>query len=321
MNDIETARRFFLHSPADVAQSYVQWAQKLQEEPGITYGCILDKHIIPLHPGDMMAVVARPGHGKSSWMAYMARKAARDIIRRGADDEVVVYVSWEQQVEEIEAFFQSGHGYSSTDMAWGRVPMGTIIAGEIKRASLPIWMIGNSARHAHVKKPRMYADIIYEAIQALYYDYGKRPVLLLFDYIQIMPVTGNKAKMDEVSAAAYQAKELFTSTGTPGIVGVQASRGVDQYADQIPKMSDAQWSSAIEQTADKQLGLWRPSRTHDPEKTPVISLNNRQYTNDENLFVIRLLKQRFDAGFGTWAVHFCPQTLELHDYETRAVNL
>lgn len=321
MSDIEKARRLLLHSPADIAQSYVQWAEKLQTEPGITYGCIMDKFVIPLHPGDMMAVVARPGHGKSSWMAYMARKAAYEIVKRGADDEVVVYVSWEQPIEEIEAFFQSGNGYSSSDLAWGRAPMESIIKGEVKRAGLPIWMIGNSLRHAHVKKPRLYADMVYEAIQALYYDYGKRPVLLLFDYIQIMPVKGNKAKTEQVAEAAYQAKELFTSTGAAGIIGVQAGRAVDQYADQIPTMKDAQWSSAIEQTADKQIGVWRPSRTHDPAKVQTIELNGTHYTNDESLFVIRLLKQRFEAGYGTWAVRFTPQTLALHDYETRRINL
>ena len=88
----QTAKRFFVQSPGDLAQSYVRWAEQLQTNPGITYGCVLDKHLIPLHPGDLMAVVARPGHGKSSWMAYMAKKTAKDIVKRGTQNsECVVH--------------------------------------------------------------------------------------------------------------------------------------------------------------------------------------------------------------------------------------
>ena len=61
----DVARRMFLHDPGTLSRSYVSWAERLHSDPGITYGCVLDKHMIPLHPGDIMAVLARPGHGKA----------------------------------------------------------------------------------------------------------------------------------------------------------------------------------------------------------------------------------------------------------------
>jgi replicative DNA helicase len=314
----KTASQFFVHSPADLSQSYVDWAERLQNDPGIDYGCILDKHIIPLHPGDLMAVVARPGHGKTSWMAYMTKRVAEQIVKRGDDEAVAVYVTWEQTVEEIEAYFQSVGHYSSTDMAWGKVPLDKIKARAVKRGNVPIWVFGESKRHEGVKRPKMKIEYVYAAIESMYEDYGKRPALLCLDYVQIMPVSAGQDKTGQVDEAIRQAKELAIRVGLPVIIGVQAARRVDTYTNQIPTMSDAQWSSSIEQIADKQLAIWRPVKSHDPGDKPEINIGGTKYANDEDLFVIRLLKQRFGVGYGAWAVRFRPQTLELYDYKPTA---
>lgn len=316
------ARRFFLHSPADATQSYVTWAEGLANVPGIKFGCVLDKFVIPLHPGDLMAVVARPGHGKSSFMAYMAKREADAIVKRGkVGKEAVVYVSWEQPVEEIEAFFQSGDDYSSSDMAWGRVPLDTIKRRSIKRVNLPIWTIGHSLRHANIKKPHMTVDMVYEAIEAMSAEYGIRPTLVCLDYLQIVKTNNGGDRLTQVTDATFAAKELAMRVGVPIIAGVQARRSVDDQRDPLPGMADAQWSSAIEQTADKQISLWRPSKTHLAEDHPQIEIGGINYTNNEELFAIKLLKQRFERGFGVWAVRFRPHTLELFDYDRQRIDL
>lgn len=311
----DIARRFFVHTPEDLAQSYVRYAKRIQAEPGIRYGCVLDSAVRPLRPGDVMAVVARPGHGKSSWMAYLARQTAEKIA---ADEKAaVVYATWEQTVEEIEAFFQSGREYSSTDMAWGRVPVEKIERGAVKRPRLPVWMFGESKRHEGVQRPRMTIDYVYEAIETMEEEYGVRPVLLCMDYVQLMPTHKNRKKQEQVEEAINDAKQLGMRTGLPIVIGVQARRDVDAYKNPIPTMADAQWASAIEQVADIQLGLWRPIRTHDPAEDPLIKVGGHTFENHEDLFVIRLLKQRFDAGYGTFAVRFRPQTLEVWDYDVK----
>lgn len=320
MDRRETARRFFIQDPATLAQSYVNWAQRRHDEPGIKYGCVLDTAVIPLRPGDVMAVVARPGHGKSSFMAYLAKKTAMDIAARKSEDEVVVYTTWEQNAEEIDAFFQSGGDYSSTDMAWGRVPMDVIKRKAVKRPSLPLWIYGDSNRHEGIQRPPMTVDYVYESIQAMREEFNKRPVLMCMDYVQEIPIDGRKDKTEQVDQAIHEAKQLARRAGLPIVIGVQAKRDVDSYRNQIPTLADAQWASAIEQVADKQIALWRPSKTYDPAEHPTVSINGTDYKNDEDLFVIRLLKQRFEAGFGTWAIRFKPQTLEVYDYQYEPVN-
>lgn len=306
--------KYFMHTPASLSTGYVRWAEQLQSGSTISYGCAMDKVVLPLHPGDMMAVVARPGHGKSSWMAYMARKEAQAIVDRGEEREVVVYVSWEQPVEEIEAFFQSGKDYSSSDFAWGRVPLERIRKNAIKRPSLPVWMIGTSIHHANIKKPRLTVDLVYKTIESMYDEFQVKPTLVCLDYIQKIPVHRTASRLDQVTEATFAAKELAMQIGAPILVGVQASRNVDNYKLPVPTLADAQWSSAIEQTADKQIAVWRPAKTHDPNETPYIPIGGTDYRNSDELFVIKLLKQRFEQGFGVWPVHFKPQTLELTDY-------
>jgi len=302
----------YLHKPDQSAANYIQWVENLQNAPKIDYGCILDKHLIPLHPGDLMAVVARPGHGKSSFMAYMAKRTADKIIERGEKNKCVIYVSWEQSVEEIEAFFQSGNAYNSTDLAWGRVDIDTVKRQVTKRAALPIWMIGNSIKKADVKKPPLTIDVVLESIRGMRYEYGYEPVLICFDYLQIIPVNGNQKRYEQVSEATIQAKQLAMEIGVPIIAGVQASRATDSRASQMPTMGDAQHSSTIEQTADKQLALFRPIKVLEQGET--VPISGSEYVVDDGLLVFRLLKQRFDIGSGTWPVRFEPQTLTMRDY-------
>lgn len=315
----------WLHTPAETATAYVKWAERLRSDPGITYGCVLDKVMIPLHPGDLMAVVARPGHGKTSYMAYMARRAAEDIVRRNAaDSEAAIYISWEQSVEEIEAFFQSGRQYTSTDLAWGRVPTDVIIKACLDRPSLPVWLMGKSVMATDPHRKPMFVEDVFNEIRWLGDKFGIKPVLLCLDYIQNISVPGSVERSRQVHEAVISAKELAMDVGCPVIAGVQASRETDDRKSPIPTMADSQWSSSIEQTADKQIALWRPSRTEEAkpadERKMVVKVSNAEYPIVPELLVIRVLKQRFDIGCGTYAVHFEPQTLKMTDYDVHQLE-
>lgn len=309
----------FLHPPSETTSRFVVWAETraeaLKTGTAIDYGCIIDKKIIPLCPGDLMAVVARPGHGKSSFMAYMARRVAQKLASQNNNNQCVIYVSWEQPVEELEAFFQSNETFTSTDLAWGRVPLDDVKAGAIKRINLPIWMMGYSIKDAKRKKPLMTIDMVYDAIRTIHYEYNIQPALICFDYLQIIPVKGISTRIDQVSEATIQAKHFAMEIGVPIIGGVQASRETDKRSVQIPTMADCQWSSAIEQTADKQIALFRPIRVFEAGETVPIGAKGREYPVDDYLMVIKLLKQRFDIGSGIWPIRFEPQTLKVFDYQ------
>ncbi|MHC4196169.1 MAG: hypothetical protein ACYSQZ_09605, partial [Planctomycetota bacterium] len=123
----------FIRTPAQSTSSFLQYAEQLRTKQSLTFGCVMDNHVIPPHPGDVISIVARPGHGKTAFMSYMARRAAKTILTEGkyslSEDntsEVVLYVSWEQTCEEIEANMQAGEDYSVSDIAWGRADMDVV---------------------------------------------------------------------------------------------------------------------------------------------------------------------------------------------------
>ncbi len=99
----ETMYRELVHSPADLAQEHVLWAAMLKDAPGVAFGIdSVDEVVVPFHPGDLVTFAGRPGHGKTSVLAVLARAEAKRIIARGTSEtEAVVYVTWEQVTEEI----------------------------------------------------------------------------------------------------------------------------------------------------------------------------------------------------------------------------
>lgn len=308
--------RILVHTPAELAQEHLQWAETIQADPGIQFGisCI-DKLVIPMRPGDLVSIIARPGHGKTSLMAYLARQEANRIVARNKiDKEAVVYVTWEQSAEELEAFFQADGQYSVSDVAWGRVDLDIIRKKAIGRARIPIWVIGHGISRVGKMIPRMTPEVILGAIETMQIDFGIKPTLMLFDYIQLIPIPNVKDRVQQVTEVPIRVKELALRIGAPAVVGVQASRNVDSKAEKIPEMRDAQWSSSIEQTSDKVFGLWRPWQTEEPNAVLKL-LNGEGFRVNEWLLVMRLLKQRGDRGRHTWALYFEPHYMRLAEME------
>lgn len=311
--------RQLVHTPAELAAYFVQDAQNILTNPGIPLGVpALDKYVIPLRPGDLVGVIARPGHGKSSLMAYLAMQEARRIQQRGkVGKEAVVYVTWESSAEELETFWMSQGQYSSTDIAWGRVPLETIRQNAIKRPQLPIWTIGHAIAKAGQPMPRMNLAAVLGAIESMEVDFGVKPTLLLFDYIQLIPVDGIQDRQRRVTEVPPMVKELALRVGAPAVCGVQASREVDDLKYKIPEMSHAQWASSIEQAADKLFSMWRPYRSEGPEGEPVrLTKAGRAYRITPELTIMRMLKQRKDDGRRTWIMYFATQYLKLAEMET-----
>jgi replicative DNA helicase len=309
--------RHYVHTPAELAREYVQWAEMLKETPGIPFGVpAIDEHVLPAHPGDVISFIGRPGHGKSSLLAWFALQQAGRITARGAlGSEAVVYVTYEQAAEELEMFFQMGGTYKNSDLARGKVDLELVRERSLARASLPIWTIGHGLGRVDPRAPRMTPEVVYAAIETMQQDHGVKPVLILVDYMQLIPIAGAADRMQAVTEVPIRVKELAMRVGCPAMLAVQASRDVDKRDEQIPTMADAQWASSIEQTCDKVFGLWRPWQTQGPNKP--VEINGQTYQNAANLLVLRMLKQRFENGRWTWALYFDPALLRLAELEIR----
>jgi replicative DNA helicase len=318
MKDKEQVKRL-IHSPLDLGREHLAWAQDIKDNPGIPFGVqAIDRVVIPIRPGNFVCLLARPGHGKTSILAYLARRHAQDIIGRGMESkEAIVYITLEQMAEELEAMFQANKRYSSTDIAWGRAPMEEIRRNSIKRAKLPIWVIGHGIQRASQRLPRLTPDTMFRAVMEMEREYGVKPVLLLFDYLQMIPSDGMyRDRFQRVAELPFKIKELCGRLAIPGITAVQASREVDRRNPPIPEMEDCQLASSIEQTADKILSFWRPIRTFpNGGELRLDDLPGRKFVISERLFIIRLVKQRGDKGRYTWVMSFEPENLRLAEME------
>jgi len=311
-----------VNSPADLGLAYADWYKNILTQPGIPWGIpAIDEYVIPMRPGDLVGLVARPGHGKSSLLAYLGRSEARRIIERNAlGNEVVVYVTWESSAEEVETFFLSDGKWSASDIAWGRVPYEEVAKKLVKRAGFPLWTIGHSIARAGQPMPRMTLPAVLEAIEFMERDYGVKPVLLLFDYLQLIPVPNAQSRMEQVLEAPPLIKELALRVGAPAVCGVQAARQVDERQFKVPQPQDCQWGSSIEQAADKLFGLWRPIRTEPVGAAPIeIEFSDERRTAvldiTDTLLIMQMLKQRGDSGRHTWGLQFAPQYLMLAEME------
>ncbi len=315
-DDKRTQYLELVHNPADLATETVQWAEHLLTTPGVPFGvpCV-DAQMNPMHPGDLVVICGRPGAGKTSMLAAIARAEAKRIQARKAQDEVVLYVTWEQVTEEINLVLDVNSAYTATEVMRGEVDIETVRRQASKRVELPIWIIGGSIARTNTKSLRMYPDVIFSAIEAAVEEKQIKPTLLLFDYIQIIPARNISEKVLQVSVSAELVKELAIRIGCPGVIGAQARRDVEDREFKIPTTRDAQWASAIEQVTDKFFGIWRPWLT-DKGKPP-IDVGGERYPITENLLIMQMGKQRFGEAGMTWGMHFDPRYLYLCELELR----
>jgi replicative DNA helicase len=305
----------FIHDPARSANEFLAWAEQIRSGSALTWGIPeIDRVVLPMRPGTMTVLMARPGHAKSSLAAWLAKRKAEEFANDGSG-RAVYYVTWEQTAEELENFFISGGRYSSSDIAWGRVSIEDLRQRAIQRARLPIFIVGYGIS-GNLNLPRMTPSLVLEAIESAAKDLEAhpKPGLLIFDYLQLIPVARPVERIQQVTEATIMIRELAQRLGCPAVACVQARREVDSRMPPIPDKADAQWSSSVEQTADTIFSLWRPAASH-PELREVELEDGRRIPVVENLLILRLVKQRFERARYTWIMYFDPAYLRLADWE------
>lgn len=309
----ETARMFF-YTPAQSARLLGQYTEARARHPGIQLGIrSMDEKMLPMVPGDVVGFISRPGHGKTTVSACVAKNAANQLVRQGRNDEIIVYVTFEQVVEEIESLFQADENLSVTEIVSGRASDDDLKYRALSRPKLPVWLMGKSIVE-HRDMPRMTIGNIFESLLMIEDEFKKKAALIILDYLQIIPLDNNESRMDQVAEAIGGSKELAQTIACPVIFNVQAARAVDSREEQIPTASDCQWSSAIEQAADKLFGFWRPWLTA-KDRTKTLRYNGTELKITPNLFISKCLKQRFAVAGDIFVSNFEPQFVKLSDME------
>lgn len=324
----DEAAKWFLKTPDRTSRAFIDYVDWTYNSRRLDYGCILDKYLTPPLPGDYISIMARPGHKKSTLMAALAKRYARQIEADGkSGQEVVIYATWDEAVENVEGYITADYGgFDAGGVAWGKIPPEAAKRAVIKRVGElgSLWVWGKSIMDNDYSKPPFTATWLFNTVQATHQHYGVKVKALFLDYLQIIPVIGGKSRTDEVTAASKAAKELAKEIGCPVFAGVQAGRVADSHGDKMPGWADAQHASAIEQDSTKQLAVMTPIRylapadiramQEDPDHRVTQTIAGKNYNITDELTVVRILKQRGARGAGTYPIHIHQASLQISDY-------
>ena len=264
-------------SPRDAADLTAELLDKRRDlrEVGISFGIKrLDEMMSPIQPGELVSVYGLPGHHKTNMLNHLSRKALEGIP--AGSREIVVRATWEQSVEEDTLHwisYDSGIRITSLvrdeldDKQWK-----TIYKSIDRRAVSPLWIIGHSALRSEKNRrtrPRMSMTDISEALEWICNSTGDEPLkikVVVLDYLQRIrpdPQDGQERR-EQVMEIVNRVKDCALSFGCTTLLGVQAKREVAEREFKLPRQSDAQESSNVEQTSDKIISLWYPWKTEKP---------------------------------------------------------
>lgn len=278
---METDISYLIHSPTEIFTNGQRYLERRRD--GSSYAIpiglsSLDKpytgrpvyeKFVPVWPGEMITIIGRPGHGKTGLMMWWARSWAKELQKRGESNRCVLYVTYEQTIEELNAFNLAAETQVSvTDLAMGEsseAEWNKIKAAGARRAQLPLWFMGHSVeRRNGQKRPPMTTANIGEAVRKIEnWDGSERRIvdMVFVDYLQRIPIDGRaESKTVAHSGQLDDLKDIALEQSTRLVVGVQAKREVDAKALPIPGQEDGQWTSNIEQASDGIITVCRPRK-------------------------------------------------------------
>lgn len=224
----------------------------------------IDRHLTPVLSDNLVTILGRPGAGKTAIMLWWARREAAKLAAAGAMNKVVVYITYEQAVEDLMAFnVAADKGLSIDAMARGTLPdtdWGKVLTALTSAVGLPLAIIGHSMERRQ-RRPRLTLTNVGAALNYMVDELHLTPHMIFVDYLQRIP--GEKYSGDrrlEVSESLDRCKDAALAYGAPWVVGVQAKRDVDNRDLQIPQLADGQETANIEQSSDKVFSVVRPCK-------------------------------------------------------------
>jgi replicative DNA helicase len=303
----------FLFPPARAVAVSLQEYEKRQNAPyRIDFGVpIIDEYMVPMMAGDVMVVQGRPGHAKTSTLISMARRASQltDALSRQGDDAIVVFATWETTIEEFVGLLTSHQSGQTLQMiARGQADLKKIAKAAVITLQQRIYVIGYSSQDPNPVPLTL--DRVVAVLHHLQKN-NKRLALVLWDYLQRMPAQrpGMNDK-ERVGSNARGIKDASTMCGFPSAVAVQAGRQVDEYKGlKLPALNDPQWSSTIEQDADKMLSITRPCLYMAPGSLINNTYDGMQYEVTKQTIVLGWPKQRWADAGAIFVLRFNPETL------------
>jgi replicative DNA helicase len=324
----------YISTPAEIACELNTMLDRAMADDWrlITTGVAEIDDALTIYPGSVSAVVGRPGMGKSMLLKALAK---RELVRIGAEDksgkQCVVYVTLEEPETKL-AIQLAGSSLEWRAMARGEIGD----ADEARRqiAGLPKRLRGLYViRHpglvaGHVAEP-LSAETVMGAIERIATEFGRKPTLVCLDYLQLMKGDAQsytvRDKMEHVMAASAGALNLARALQVPVVMAVQASREADNREPPLPRMSDMQWASSIEQDCDNVIGLCRPISLPSVQDqiaqvgSSTVPICGVSHAVTETLMLLVVIKARNDGSAGRrFAAHLHPTGLTMHGIDHHA---
>ena len=313
---------------SNAGESYIQWRKDNEGGgmplyiPSLEFDPKKDNGFLPVMPGELISVIARPGHWKTGFMLRWARERAKylkqqaDAGNETAAKSVVVYITLEQKVEELRMFQVAAENkISMSEVASGRITDYTPITNGLRNLyDIPLWFVGRSMDRRKYKA-QMDDKTVYAALDEIekWQDDTQTQIIdsVFIDYLQKFRPTGNFVEYYSglMNTLANWSGDFMTRM----VVGVQAKREVDQRSIKIPLMDDGQWSSTIEQFSDGVLSLVRPCLY--PEK----QFDGVEIVGHNQLLVSCLKRKMGPANFNDW-VNIEPKYNSLNQVELQNYN-
>jgi hypothetical protein len=204
----------------------------------------------PLMPGDMMVIQADTGIGKTALLlnlAYSQRPLPCIMFEIELSECAMVerFIARDLSIEtlEVERAVERGHEFDVS--GWSNIYL-------CPESKLDAEKMGDIIERSELK-------------------IGRRPALVLVDYIGLMDGPGGK-RYERMSTIAEDLKRLARSTRTVVCVASQVARDKDRTE---INLHDAKDSGSIESSAQLVIGAWRP---------------------DTDRLTLRILKQTRRAG-------------------------
>lgn len=236
----------------ELTEDYLNWltlrALKKDEISGVPSGLnVLDALLDGFQDANVVVVAARPGMGKTSLVLNIAENAALDY------NVPVTFFSLEMSGRELVGKLMASRsevpanqlrGGHVNDACWSSLREAK---ATLDRCGLSI--IDNSS------KIRTVSDISARVKQQV--AKGKKPGLIIIDYIQLLQGKRKENRTVEVSDITRDIKLLAGELGVPILALSQLSRTLESRQNKRPVLSDLRDSGSVEQDADVVIFIYR----------------------------------------------------------------
>ena len=276
----------------------------------------LDDHYVMHRPRRVNGLLAYTSHGKTSLMNILAR----NFIPQIKDDEIIVYSTWEDSIEDLSLSFLANAS---------RIPVQSLFSGKLNlseweammkaatlRAQTPLWLIGHS-EGKEARRPRLTMTDIWAAMEYIADKRGKKVRAIFLDYLQRINRDDMKGEMRaQYMAIMDKTKDLALGFNTDVIIGSQVGRDVKDRKWKQPQDNDAQETSNFEQTCDGIMSLWIPKKTERIGDCLIEKkgIDGQAVFVTDNLMILETLKQKKAKAPVLRAVDFLPETNEIRTY-------